>query len=278
MAEPGDAPPSSGGKYRDCAVYVDGAPLAVMSFGELPPSLPTTWIEIGEPKMKVRRFIFWDYLAALGVDMKRLRAVHLYGGRGRVAVIERAELARLEKELYFSFTQSTTGAPRMHWIPNMRTTDSIDKIGAMAVYVEKEPPTYNKAESRLEVDGKPLGDAIPYLTKELRGGARVYLDGRLRAVLKRNALSEATRAQTSTAARWRLLPQLEALGVPLADVKGADLVNLDAPVGRVSIEALRTAELTVIERSGGQIFVDPPGTPVTVLMLYRTAPPAVANR
>ena len=89
----GKGPPK---RLKAPIVHLDGVPIGVMRFGELPPTLATTWLPVEGLDKPVRRFKLVDYFKALGVDVKKLRAAHLYSGRGRVAVITGDDLRNKE--------------------------------------------------------------------------------------------------------------------------------------------------------------------------------------
>lgn len=244
-------------RFPDSVVYLDGVPVSVLRFGELPPTLEPVWKTLASGKV-VPRFRFAEYLERLGVDLARVTEVHLYGGRGRVARVKGKDLVRARETLIFSFTQQVKGKPRMHWTPGI-VNDAIDGVGNIAVYVEKAPPAWDDEQWRLEIDGKPV-KGVPYATGDARGGARVYLDGRLVGTIKRNMLpSGGDRA---------LLPFLRTLGVT-ANIEAAELVANEKRVKRLDAAALASASFDGIPQSGGRILVygDVSGTEASAILL-----------
>jgi hypothetical protein len=267
-------------RLRESAVFVDGVPVGVIKFGELPPTLESIWQE-GDDGRKLRRFELYAYLEALGVPMARIREVHLHGGR-RVAILKAAVLRRWRHDILFSFTQSSTGKPRVHWGSNKpipgKTT--IDLLKVVAVYVDKAPPVRNPKLLRLEIDGEPIDDGVAYQQGEVRRGVRVYRDGRLVGAIKRKTLEARFLVPGSDVAgdpRWTLVPYLESLGVEWTKVRTIDLIHDDALLKRIPPEALAHAEFSAHLEQGGQILVMPGKMPVEAILLYEHSTPPGAR-
>jgi len=261
-----------GRRFREAAVYLDGTPIAVIKFGELPPALGTAWHTLttseGET-MKVRRFNVGDYLEALGVDLKKVQALHFYGGRERIGILPGAELRKRRKEIQFSFTQSETGKPRMHWPREVAISDKIDMINDLTVYAEKAPPLWNEKTWRLEIGGQPV-DTIPYAANgELRGGTRLYVDGKLARTIKRNALG----APSGSPPRWSLAAQIAAAGVALDQVRALDLIDGDRLARRVEGPAIAELSFEVAERSGGRLSFHPGAANAEAVLVYVKSAP-----
>src|SRR5687768_6836590 len=73
------------GRWKDTGVYVDGTPVGVLSFGELPVELPPVWVEDevsvpvkpgekspGYKLVKQRHYRFVDYFKAVGIDLQKV--------------------------------------------------------------------------------------------------------------------------------------------------------------------------------------------------------------
>jgi hypothetical protein len=275
--QPAPTPVEAKPRVREPAVFVDGAPRGVIAFGELPPTLKTVWLE-GDDGRKLRRFELYAYLEALGIPMARVKEVHLHGGR-RVGILKMKDLRRWRKDILFSFTQSSTGKPRVHWGDNKpipgRTT--IDLLRIVAVYIDKPPPVRNEKLLRLEIDGEPIVDGVPYQSGEVRGGMRIYLDGIIQGVIKRKTLGEQFLIPGSDVAgdpRWTLVPFLESLGVRWSEVRTVDLIYDDAVVGRIEPKDLAKTTFSAIPDKGGQVILHPQEITVAAILLYaRAAPP-----
>lgn len=254
-------------------VYLDGVLVGVVAYGELPPGLPVRWktTDTGE---KLRRYGFGEYLERIGVDLKKIREVHFYGG-SRTARILGKDLKPFKASLQFSFTEEVTGRPRMHFPPGLEKNTTVDKLSHVAVYRDKEPPSWNPETRSLEIGGEPV-EGVPYLENEIRGGVRVYVDGRLRATLKRNMLpSEGPLVVNGGAGepRWRMKPLLASLGVETNEIKKADLIHQDLRLARIDAEDLAAAELSVVPKAGGEMMLHPLGARIQALLLYARAEP-----
>lgn len=251
---PGDAPGrvgggggagggSGSGSRRSAAfLYLDGQPLAAIQFGELPPQLVTAWERIPGLDQPVRRFSLAAYLGALGIDLKTARAVHLHSGRRRVATLTGADLIA-SPDTYFAFTRGTSGKLHMRWPTSSVTNDRIDKVGAIAVYVEKKPPTRDSKTGFLWLDGEEV-DEPPYVTADVQGGTRLYVDGRLARVLRPRDLEGGEGPRP-------FLAELARLGVDVSAVKSADLIHNDALVKRLSGASLQSASFAIPTGAGG---------------------------
>jgi hypothetical protein len=285
-AEPGPprAPPEhgkQGGRLGEVVAYVDGTPVAVVRRSELPP----TMAPIALPKLDglnvARYFRLYDYVAALGVDPTKVRAVELHGTRDRVATIEGAELARFKDALVFDFSQETRGKPRARWsIPALAAPVQIDQFTALAVYLRKPVPHYDPKTGALLVEGSPAS-GVPFAT-DRPGGTRVYLDGKLVGWVKRKLLGddlvtpETTRGQTV----YDLSAFLAKLGVDLRAARTVDLVDGDDLAARFDarVPGAVPATFWLPERSMGKVMIDLPGAGTvqisSIQVFARATPPA----
>jgi hypothetical protein len=257
-----DLPPDpNAGKPRfgECAVYIDGAPIAVLKYGELPPNLPVHMIKLEDDGGTVPRFLVAEYLEALGIDTRKIKQVHFYGGQDRVGILEGAMLRKFARKFYFSFTRSTTGKPQMHSPgKDFKITDYVDTITTLTVYVDKQPPRFsNELQSLVDDDGREI-DGVPYAKGEMRGGTRVYLDARLVSNIKRNLLSSsiAVGQDDKGKPRYSLDAFLRAQKVELPKVQAIELVDADRVVLSVRPADLsRPLEFeTITDSSGTELF------------------------
>jgi hypothetical protein len=258
----------TGQRFRECYVYLDGTPVGALAWGELPPNVTTMWHTIKDGR-KYRRYGFHAYLEGLGVDMKKLKEVHLYGGRTRTCIVPGEEVRKFKDRIQVAFTQSKRGQPLVYWPPKIKINDSIDKISRIAIYVNKRPPKWNQEESVLELDGELLEDGeIPYSTTEMRSGARVYIDGLLVAVLKRNKIEQ---TKSSSVAEKNppvpLLAHLEAIGKKTSVLSSADIVDEDIYVGHVEKKDLPKLSFALIDNSGGEVLMHPLEQRATAILL-----------
>jgi hypothetical protein len=249
-------------RKHDTPVYVDGKLVAAMRFSEIPPSVPITWHPLDDGHQALR-FAFTDYLAALGVSVDKVRALHLYGGR-RVMAISGDEVRRVGKGLHFQFSKGIGGAPAYKHAGVVDTNTSIDKISAVAVYVDSEVPEVVHASLKSreqEADQERLD----------KGGMRVYLDGRMLGILKRAAHAPLEDRGPVTLAAF-----LETLGVSLNGVHTAEVVAKDAVAASLDKKKLAADVLVeVAPQSGGrfQLAGVADGAPVEALLLYAKQKP-----
>jgi hypothetical protein len=253
-----DLPPDpNAGKPRfgECAVYVDGRPVAVLTYGELPPTLPVHLIKLEDDGGTVRRFLMAEYLDALGIDVRKIRQVHLYGGQSRIAILDGGELRRYARKFYFSFTRQTTGKPQMHSPgKDFKISDYVDTITTITVYIDKKPPRFsNEVQSLVDDDGREI-DGVPYAKAEMRGGTRVYLDAHLVSNIKRNLLSStmAVSQDEKGKPRYSLDAFLRAQKVELPKIHSIELVDADRVVLSVRPDQLsKPIEFETIQDSSG---------------------------
>ncbi len=263
-------------RFGESAVYVDGKPVGVIRASELPLALNGRLADVGGG-VKVTRYGFVDYVRALGVDAKRIKALHLYGG-SRVVVVDKAEVARIGDRIMFSFVQGDRGKPRVHWPPvKLNVNSTIDMVSNVAVYVDKEPPVLDEKGRLVMPDGAPIEGKVPYAPEEQGNGTRVYVDGTLIGTVKRKKLTsdmlatDTTKAKasstsvepTSAADRYSLLAYATMLRPDAKQAKFVDLVAGDDVIAHLSSDQARSLAFDVPQRNRGQAVVDVPGTKTT---------------
>jgi len=219
-------------KWKDVGVYVDGKPIGFLTFGELPIALKPTWVKdkvsaekrpgTDDPgwRWAQQRFYRFDqYLTALGVDIKRIKELHVYGPKFSETNISTSKdlLGPKGKEFKFRFGANTGGKPIAFVPPGFGNKKSADKIAGVMVYIKKKPPVIVPNQG-LVLDGV-LQTGVPYYGDPIRGGIRVYLDDKLVGIIKRQEL-DAKQAITDAngALRWKLVDVLAAQGIDLSKV------------------------------------------------------------
>jgi hypothetical protein len=285
-------------RFGESVVYVDGKPVGVIRATELPVGLKGRVVKLGEG-YESTRYGFVDYVRALGVDKKRIKALHLYGG-SRAVVVDQKELARIGDGITFSFTQGDRGKPRVHWPPvKLNVNSTIDMVTNVAVYVEKEPPVL---VDRVLVmpDGSPIEGKVPYAPEEQGNGTRIYVDGTLVGTVKRkkitndmlasqgrpdpdNANAKLAPANAKLEDQFSLLAYATKLQPAAQQAKSIDLVAGDDVVAHLSSEGARSLTFNVPARNRGQAVVDVPGAEgtrrarISALQIYvNSAPPTRA--
>jgi hypothetical protein len=247
-------------RFKDAPVYIDGRRVGVIRPLEVPASL--------KPRMRIRagatptpRYSIAEYITAAGGDLAKVREVHLYGGRTRIAIVSGDEVRKHREDLFFLFTGGTRGKPRIGWPPDgIKVNASIDIVVAVAVYQEKEPPEFDRKKGELHfADGKPI-EGIPYAPDEELKGTRFYVDGVLAAWMKRKVLPNAVLAPGADLASglFSLRAYIESIGVDPRKVKAIELVQGDDAVTGLDGGALfREPHIvfTLPRRSQGNIML-----------------------
>ncbi|HEY8088772.1 MAG TPA: hypothetical protein VIF09_13025, partial [Polyangiaceae bacterium] len=179
QGEHGAGKRGAGSNFKDTPVYVDGKAKGILRVSEMPPSLhPFAMPSIDDLDI-ARYYRLYDYLLAIGVDLDKVREIHIYGSHDRVAVVSADELKKQRDGVIFDFTQQVQGKPRAKWAQThaLRGKPMVDVIMAIAVYVAKKAPTF--ADGEMLIDGKEVDQGIPYVDDGVPKGTRVYVDGHL---------------------------------------------------------------------------------------------------
>lgn len=205
-------------RWRDVGVYVDGAPVGFLTWGELPIGCKASWLKekVSADKRygtadkdwtwaRKRYYKFTDYLRAVGVDIRKIKEIHIYGPHPSETLIAtgRQLQTAAADEFYFSFGANTSGKPIPHAPGGFGNGKIGDKINGVMIYLTKQPPTLVDNEG-LYLDGVEQ-TGVPYYGEPIRGGVRIYLDDRLAAIIKRQDLDpkKATKASDGSPT-WRL--------------------------------------------------------------------------
>ncbi len=248
-------------RFGQSPLYVDGKPVAVVAYGELPAWLPTRPVKLNDGREAIR-FRLAEYFEALGIPLAKIRQVHLYGGRGRIAIIPGKEIRRVKNELLFSFTEGDNGKMRMHWDPKLEVSDTIDKVQAVAIYLDKKPPSWDRAKWGLVDDDGVKIEGIPFVEHPLKGGVRFYLDGRIAHHLKRNRTFERKvepHMMVDGIPYFLLFDYLEEMGVHTRGVVAVELLDKNSVVRRIEGAELAreraTLEFSAPPAMSGQVMV-----------------------
>src|SRR5262249_5766794 len=111
-------------RWKDTGVYLDGKPVGFLTFGELPVALKPVWLrdrvsmnkrsgtnDPGWRWAQQRFYRFTDYLKAIGVDVAKVKAMHVYGPKfTNSVVVTGADLqSPSAKKFLFQFGGSVYG-------------------------------------------------------------------------------------------------------------------------------------------------------------------------
>lgn len=273
----------SGGmeRFKDPGVYVDGKPLGVLRFGELPVPLQVVWFEeraaipfkAGDegPRYRLakqRRYRFRDYFQAMGVNVEKIRELHIYGGNQRAAaVVISGDNLRSFDDLLFRFGGAIWGKPLPACPAKVGDGKCPDQIGSVAVYVEKDPPVREGGEFYFE--GEKI-NGIPYFGEPIRGGVRVYLDGPLAATIKRNKLKATDLKPTGPEGneKYKLLDFLRTQGIDTNVIQEAWLIQYERRVKKLSRAELLDAQFKAGPAGSGEVLVGTDETPTHAISLH----------
>jgi hypothetical protein len=265
-------------RWKDTAVYVDGRAVGMLAFGELPTGLAPVWVEdaVSVPVkpgqrgpasrlVKARQYRVIDYLRALGVDIARIRELHVHGPKSsEVLIVPGADLRARGDGLRFRFGGEVAGKAIPVVPGDLGNGRTPDKIAAVAVYVERTPPTLVRNVGFV-LDGAPV-TGIAYADAPVRGGFHVYRDDRLATILKRNRL-----APVAAGGQRPLLAVLAEQGVDTAGVVEAWIIHRERRTGRLAGDELAAATLALHEGSKAAIHVGATELPVTAIALHSRA-------
>jgi hypothetical protein len=276
-----------GKRFGDAGVYADGKPLGILRYFELPPTLSVRPQKLSDGR-EVPRYRIAEYLESVGVDLSKVKELHLQGGRSRASIIPGSELRKYRNELLFSFTRGDGGKARVEW-PDAQidVNTTIDTIVAMSVYLELQPPRFDsKARAFTDEAGRRF-EGIPYTKPEesLRG-TRVYVDGKLTGSVKRKRLPDSVLAQSYTPQkpRFSIDKYLAGSGVDTTKIVGFAVVRGDGLVARMDAEEWKKtrekAEFSLAPGSEGRIIVHLPkadgsetALPASALLAFVHKPP-----
>jgi hypothetical protein len=273
-------------RWRDTGVYLDGKPIAMLTWGELPLALPVTWIQVKKsaPKRadhpeetgwrwgRARRYKFNDYFKALGIDLRRIKEVHVYGPRFSDSIVATGkELRGPDGDRFmFRFAARTSGKPIPDMAPGFGNGKSPDKIAGVMIYVDKTPPTLVRNVG-FELDGV-VQDGVPYFGEPLRGGVRVYLDDHLVAYIKRQDLPAAQGTPTADGQlEWKLYQVLAGQGVDTSKIVEGWVIRQDRRQERIDGAGLATMTFTAGSQAKGAILLGPQQLRAQSLALHSRA-------
>ena len=271
-------------RWKDTGVYLDGKPIAFLTFGELPIALKPTWLKdkVSDNKppgcpiekcpgwkwAEQRTYRFTDYLAAIGVDVKKIKMVHVYGPKlSQSIAVSAKDFARKDiGDFYFRFGLDIAGKPIPHVPPNFGNGKQPDKINGVMIYVDKKPPTITR--DGIELDGVDV-TGVPYYGEPLRGGVRIYLDDRYAASIKRQDL-DVKKATTGSDGdpHWKLVEFLAANGVDTSKVVEGWVIRDDKRAERIPWSELQAMSFSASSRAHGGVLLGDKEILVNALALH----------
>ncbi len=275
---------SGGGRWKDTGVYLDGRPIGFLSWGELPIALKPVWVrdKIGTNKRagtndpgwrwgQQRFYRFTDYLKAVGVDVKKVKELHVYGPKFTNSIVATGKELQspLAKDFLFQFGSSVAGKAIPRTPDGFGSGNAPDKIAAVTIYIEKEPPKL------VEQVGFVLGNdpqyGIPYFGDPIRGGIRIYLDDRYAAIIKRQDLDPAKAIKGPNGSSWSLPALLEAQGVNTSKVVELWVVRDGRRAEKLSKDELASLTFRANPAAKGGVLLGDKAIRANVLALHTRA-------
>ena len=257
-------------KWKDTTVYVDGKPVGVLGFGELPARLKPVWIDEqhsseiepgshgpGYVIVKSRRYRFIDLLRAYGVDVAHINQIHLMGPKlSEVIIASGAELRSKNGQNFMFRFGSVIGGKAIPVVPpNFGNHYMPDKIAAVMVYVDKKPPELVPGEG-LVLDGKPV-DGVAYFGDPIRGGIRIYADDHLAVQVKQVVLRALKPVEVEHGlSRYALLPLLESRGVDTSKLVDGVIIADEEWKRRLTRAELERATVAMGDRHVNEVAID----------------------
>lgn len=261
--------------YKETWLYVDGEPRAVLELPEFPP-IPIAWradkkeldfvAAEGPPTYRpywVRQWRVSDFLVAAGVPLAKVKMVYLHGGGGVIAV-PGADLRKFAKDFTFDLTGNSLNKARFFFPAKMPHFGTFDRYYAVSVIVDK--PVLALDEHKHIVQDGAWVNGIPYHGAPERGGIRIYRDGRLALVIKRNTLGQAGRL-VPTEPKWDLGKVLAANGASSDGIEAADIVYRGERK-RVDAAFLHNVYFATNAQASGEILLGAQGLAANALLLY----------
>jgi hypothetical protein len=253
---------TGGARWKDTGVYLDGRPAGFLTWGELPVSLKPLWVrekvsankrpgstDPGWRWAQQRYYRFTDYLKAIGVDVAKVKEMHVYGPKFTNSIIATGADLRspAAKDFTFRFGASVYGKAIPRIPAGFGGGNPPDKISAVMIYVEKEPPKLVPHVGFMLGQEPQYG--VPYFGDPIRGGVRIYLDDRYATMIKRQDLDPAKATKDADGEpMWSLPEFLAAQGVDISKVVELWVIRNDRRTEKFSKDEI--AKLTF--RAGAQ--------------------------
>ncbi len=228
-------------KNLDVPVLVDGEQVAVLRTGEL----PTQLVAHDDKKNGVeeaRFYRFSEYLTAIGVDISKIKSIHLQANMDRIASIEGSELRAEPTRFVFDFLGKTNGSVKAAWdTTGMKNTFHSSEMYAVSIFVNKAAPAVSVAKSCYLVDGHCSND-LAYVEKKVPTGTRVYQDGKLVGMAKRKTLTDAlVMGRDGEDAKYSVAKLAQSFGADITHAKSIELLQGDDVVARFSANEWQSA-------------------------------------
>lgn len=256
-------------RWKDVGVYLDGRPIGFLTWGELPIGLKPTWLrdkisankrpntnDPGWRWAQQRFYRFTDYLKAIGVDVRKVKEMHVYGPKFTNSVIATGKdlQSPAAKNFLFHFGGSVYGKAIPRVPGGFGGGNPPDKIAAVTIYVEKEPPKLVRDVGFVLGNDPQYG--VPYFGDPIRGGIRIYFDDRYAAIIKRQDL-DPTKAIKSADGEpiWNLSEVLAAQGVDMSKVVEMWVIRDERRTEKLSAAELASLTFAASAQAKGGVLL-----------------------
>jgi hypothetical protein len=226
---------SGAARWKDTGVYVDGKPIGFLQWGELPIGMPVTWFEdkvsarkrpgTDDPGWRIARqrmYRFTDYFKTMGIDIKQIKELHVYGPKLTSTLIVSGKDLQLPeaKDFYFRFGSNVGGKAIPKTPGRYGNGNTPDKIASVMIYMKKTPPKLVRDVGMVLPGETDPNQGVPYFGEPIRGGIRIYLDNKLAGIIKRQDL-DAKLATTDAegALHYKLADVMKKLGIDASKAK-----------------------------------------------------------
>lgn len=271
-------------RWKDTGVYLDGKPVGFIQFGELPIALKPTWVKdkvsVDKPAdcpiekcpgwkwSQQRTYKFTDYLKAIGIDIRSIKMMHVYGPKlsDSIAVTGADLASAAASEFTFRFGSLVSGKPIPHVPPNFGNHRSPDKMTGVMIYIAKKPPKITR--DGIELDGVEQ-TGVPYYGEPVRGGVRIYLDDHLVAIIKRQELDVA-KAQSGQDGElyWSLAEFLTGHSVDASKVVEGWVIRDDRRAEVIAWDKLATMRFSAGSQARGGVLLGEANVRANALALH----------
>ncbi|MBX3159623.1 MAG: hypothetical protein KF773_26875 [Deltaproteobacteria bacterium] len=277
---------SGAARWKDTGVYVDGKPVGFLQWGELPIGIPVVWHRdkvsankrpgTNDPGWRwanQRAYRFTDYLTAVGVDLKSVKEIHVYGPKMTATLIVGGDELRGErgKQFYFRFGANTYGKA-IPMVPGTIGNGNVpDKIASVMVYLNKKAPSLDRDTGMyLEIGGKNVEQTgVPYFGDPIRGGVRIYVDNVLAGIIKRQDLDpKMAKPDKEGALHWKLADVLGKLGVDTKKSVELWVVRADRREEKLPIADVANLEFAASSQAKGGILLGEKSIRANVLAFH----------
>jgi len=278
---------SGAARWKDTGVYVDGKPIGFIQFGELPIGLKPTWIKDkvsaekppdcpiekcpGWKWSEQRWYKFTDYLKAVGIDIHKVKVLHVYGPKlsQTIAVTGKDLLSPAADEFLFRFGGEVGGKPIPHVPINFGNGKQPDKMSSVMIYIDKKAPTVTR--EGIELDGVDQ-EGVPYYGEPIRGGVRLYLDDKLVAIIKRQDLDVKKATKTADGElHWSFGDFLASAGVDTSKVVEDWVIHDERRTTKIAWPELEKMSFSAGSKAHGGVMLGPKEIPANAIALHSHA-------